>query len=199
MLWRRSIPQNPRSPGPKPVPDTNELRRAALQASWQRDRRVAQRRMAMRWALWYGARAVPVLVVAGAVAALVWLWVMPRLPGTALNLAAPQSRPARAPVPVTVPLPVTVPVPAPVPIAPTIAPPTPTPQFADPAYDTSAVRDSKPRESGLQLILESPLRLAPTSDNSPAVRERALDKHAVAKNSPSPQLKPDSWLHSQEP
>ena len=193
MLWRRSIPQNPRSPGPKPVPDTNELRRAALQASWQRDRRVAQRRMAMRWALWYGARAVPVLVVAGAVAALVWLWVMPRLPGTALNLAAPQSQPARAPVPVT------VPVPAPVPIAPTIAPPTPTPQFADPAYDTSAVRDSKPRESGLQLILESPLRLAPTSDNSPAVRERALDKHAVAKNSPSPQLKPDSWLHSQEP
>ena len=195
MLWRRSIPQSPRSPGPKPVPDTNELRRAALQASWQRDRRVAQRRMAMRWALWYGARAVPVLVVAGAVAAFVWLWVMPRLSGTALNLAAPHTQPARVPLH----LPVTAPVPAPVAIAPTIAPPKPTPQFAAPAYDTSAVRDSNPRESGLQLRLESPLRLAPTSDNSPAVRARALDKHAVAKNSPSPQLKPDSWLHSQEP
>ena len=195
MLWRRSIPQSPRSPGPKPVPDTNELRRAALQASWQRDRHVAQRRMAMRWALWYSARAVPVLVVAGAVAAFVWLWVVPRLSGTALNLAAPQSQPVRAPVPA--PLPVTVPVPAPVPIAPTIAPPTP--QFAAPAYDTSAVRDSNPRESGLHLRLESPLRPAPTPDNSPAVRARALDKLALSNNSLSPQLKPDNWLHSQEP
>ncbi len=195
MLWRRSIPQTPRSPGPKPVPDTNELRRAALQASWQRDRRIAQRRMAMRWALWYGARAVPVLVVAGAVAAFVWLWAMPRLCGTALNLAAPHTQPARVPLH----LPVTAPVPAPVAIAPTIAPPKPTPQFAAPAYDTSAVRDSNPRESGLQLRLESPLRLAPTSDNSPAVRARALDKLSLANNSLSPQLKPDNWLHSQEP
>ena len=195
MLWRRSIPQTPRFPGPRPVPDTNELRRAALQASWQRDRRIAQRRMAMRWALWYSARAVPVLVVAGAVAAFVWLWVMPRLSGTALNLAAPHTQPARVPLH----LPVTAPVPAPVAIAPTIAPPKPTPQFAAPAYDTSAVRDSNPRESGLHLRLESPLRLAPTSDNSPAASARALDKLTLAKNSLSPQLKPDNWLHSQEP
>jgi hypothetical protein len=35
-----------------PVIDTNTLRQAALQNSWQRDQRVARRRLAMRWVLW---------------------------------------------------------------------------------------------------------------------------------------------------
>jgi hypothetical protein len=37
----------------KPVIDTNTLRQAALQKSWQRDQRVARRRLALRWALWW--------------------------------------------------------------------------------------------------------------------------------------------------
>lgn len=36
-----------------PVLDTNTLRQAALRASWVRDQRVARRRLAMRWALWW--------------------------------------------------------------------------------------------------------------------------------------------------
>jgi hypothetical protein len=42
------------SPGMgSPVIDTNTLRQAALQNSWQRDQRVARRRLAMRWVLWW--------------------------------------------------------------------------------------------------------------------------------------------------
>jgi hypothetical protein len=36
-----------------PVIDTNTLRQAALQNSWQRDQRVARRRLAVRWVLWW--------------------------------------------------------------------------------------------------------------------------------------------------
>jgi hypothetical protein len=36
-----------------PVIDTNTLRQAALQTSWQRDQRVARRRLAVRWVLWW--------------------------------------------------------------------------------------------------------------------------------------------------
>ncbi len=35
------------------VIDTNTLRQAALQKSWQRDQRVARRRLAVRWVLWW--------------------------------------------------------------------------------------------------------------------------------------------------
>ena len=58
---------------PAPVPDIDVLRRAALQASWRRDRRIARRRTAMRWALWYGVRGLPLVLLAAAVA--VWLLV----------------------------------------------------------------------------------------------------------------------------
>jgi hypothetical protein len=36
-----------------PVLDTNSLRESALRASWQRDQRVARRRLAIRWTLWW--------------------------------------------------------------------------------------------------------------------------------------------------
>lgn len=40
--------------GPQPVIDGNSLRQAALQASWHRDHRVARRREAWRWAIFWG-------------------------------------------------------------------------------------------------------------------------------------------------
>ena len=58
---------------PAPVPNIDVLRRAALQASWQRDRRIARRRTAVRWALWYGVRGLPLLLAAAAVT--VWVLV----------------------------------------------------------------------------------------------------------------------------
>jgi hypothetical protein len=36
-----------------PVIDTNTLRQAALETSWLRDQRVARRRLAIRWTLWW--------------------------------------------------------------------------------------------------------------------------------------------------
>jgi hypothetical protein len=55
MPWRRS--ERPHPPlTPRPVPDPELVRRAALAASWQRDRRIAKRRLAWRWLLWFVGR-----------------------------------------------------------------------------------------------------------------------------------------------
>ncbi len=48
------------------LPDTEALRRAALQASWARDRAVGGRRLRWRWFTWVATRLLlPLLVVAG--------------------------------------------------------------------------------------------------------------------------------------
>ncbi len=84
MVWHRSVAHLPRSAGTAPVPDIDGLRRAALQASWRRDRSVAQRRMAMRWLAWYAIRGLPLLAIAVAV----WLWVLPKLNAAAQATAS---------------------------------------------------------------------------------------------------------------
>ena len=67
MLWRRS--ETPPSPheGPPSIPGSDAVRQAALQASWRRDRRVAQRRIAWRWVTWYFQRFSPYVVAGFAV------------------------------------------------------------------------------------------------------------------------------------
>jgi hypothetical protein len=52
MLWRKSA-NPPPSAAPLPVPCGEAVRLAALSSSWRRDKRVAQRRLAWRWTLWY--------------------------------------------------------------------------------------------------------------------------------------------------
>ncbi len=52
-----------------PVIDTNTLRQAALQKSWQRDQRVARRRVALRWVLWWLWKCRYYLLIACAVVA----------------------------------------------------------------------------------------------------------------------------------
>jgi len=86
-------------------PDAEALRQAALRASWARDRRVARRRLALRWLAWafwrYGLALLLVLTLAASVAA--WLFnfsqpslhsprftVMPAQPGVG---AAPAASP----------------------------------------------------------------------------------------------------------
>lgn len=71
MPWLSSAPPKPIS-GTGPVPDLNALRGAALQASWQRDRSVGRRRLALRWCLFYAGRygLWVVLLLAGAC----WTW-----------------------------------------------------------------------------------------------------------------------------
>lgn len=64
MQWQRSENQQPRSPRQPPVPDPEAVRLAALQASWRRDRRVAQRRIVWRWFVWFALRYLPWLMAA---------------------------------------------------------------------------------------------------------------------------------------
>ena len=179
MVWHRPVSHLPRSFGTAPVPDIDGLRRAALQASWRRDRRVAQRRMAMRWAGWYALRGLPLMAIAAAA----WLWALPLLNERALataNAPAQQASPTSSALVVSARS------------AAEVTPPMP------------AVPDPKPSEPELQLRLESPFQAAPpkattqAADTS-AARVQPADKAASAKESPSPQLKPDNWLHSQEP
>ena len=67
----------PETPEPRPLhPDAEALRQVALRASWTRDRRVARRRVALRWLAWafwrYGLALLLVLAIA---ASLAW-WVL---------------------------------------------------------------------------------------------------------------------------
>ena len=182
-VWPQSVPLMPRSHGTAPVPDINGLRRTALQASWRRDRRVAQRRMAMRWAAWYAIRGLPLMTIAAAV----WLWVLPTLNERALAAANAPARQASPTSSATV---------APGRSAAAVMPPMP------------AVPDPKRSEPELQLRLENPFQPAPPTvsaqattqaANTPAARVQRAVNAASATESPSPQLKPDNWLHSQEP
>ena len=89
MAWISRAPELQPAVGqarvPVPVPDIERLRRNALQASWRRDRRVARRRTFIRWALWYGLRGLPLLLLAAALS--IWL-----LPQVVDRVAAPDSK-----------------------------------------------------------------------------------------------------------
>ena len=133
---------------PAPVPDVNALRLAALQASWQRDRWVARRRVALRWALWYAGKYGLQVLLALAVAAFVWLRVLPMVTARDEPVAA-------------------APPPAPIPAMPAALPPVqpPTPEASPPA---------SPDEADPPLRLEREWKSAPLKqitvleDDSPA-------------------------------
>jgi len=99
MPWLSNAPRK-RLNAPAPVPDVDALRLAALQASWQRDRWVARRRVAMRWALWYAGKYGLQVLLALVVAAFVWLRVIPELTAPTEPVAvapAPAPTPTQAP------------------------------------------------------------------------------------------------------
>jgi hypothetical protein len=85
----------PASPGQ--VPHTQALLQAALAASWQRDRRVVRRRLALRWLVWGLWRCVA-LVLLLALAWAAWRWLMPEihLQQTALSQDRPVAQHASA-------------------------------------------------------------------------------------------------------
>jgi hypothetical protein len=154
MLWRQSTPPPPLRPtGPVPVPDINALRQAALQASTLRGRKVAQRRVALRWLSWFSIRLGAVL----ATTALAWLWAVPELSALVARYAPHPADPAMA---------------------------QPAPRVAAPPPASS--------EPGLQLRPADALLPAPQAKPGPK-------QPAPPGVTPSPQLKPDNWLHSQEP
>jgi hypothetical protein len=84
MPWSKITPPQTRTPhdGPETaVPSSEAIRRAALSASWERDRRVASRRLAVRWLLWAWWRiGLPLLLALGLAITLLWQVSPARLP-----------------------------------------------------------------------------------------------------------------------
>lgn len=190
MLWRtRSHPTVPRS---APVPDAQALRQAILQASWRRNRWVAQRRLAWRWLLWFGTRyALPVLAVAGLGA---WLWLMV-LPGAALPWA---SRTALAPAPSSQP-----------PTAEAAQPHSPPAQGQAPDAPLTHHNDTDTEAAvlyspeGEELPVPLPLRFEPQWAAAAAARTGSTTDsrpdRPLVEPFPHPTLQSENWLHSKEP
>ena len=159
MAWTQSAPDLPGTFGTAPVPDVEGLRRAALQASWRRDRRVAQRRTAVRWIAWYALRGLPLLAIAGAV----FLGVSNRSTG----------RPAER------------------------TPAAPERHAGQPELQLrpgSPLQSASPIATATSTATATPQAVGPQSTSVPPA-----DKASSTTNFPSPQLRPDNWLHSQEP
>lgn len=59
MAWPHNKPLQTPRPRPNTLVGSEALRRAALEASWKRDRTVARRRLLWRWAAFYARRYAP--------------------------------------------------------------------------------------------------------------------------------------------
>jgi len=181
MPWRRSERLKPPS-SPHPIPDFESVRRAALAASWRRDRRISQRRLAWRWALWYvGRYHLQILGILAALLLVAWLMQGMLLAGKPQVAGNPVTEGAAAPhVPdvaqSTQPMPVW-----------------PAPSLV-PATVYSGLPD--PELSGL------PLRLVPQlgwQEPLSGGREVQTPQIESAEKSANPSLITETWLHSKEP
>jgi hypothetical protein len=80
------------------VPDSDSVRRAALQASWQRGRWVARRRLWWRWTAWALLRFVlPAAAVLAVLGGLMYGWNLATSTPAATPTAAPMKVPAAGP------------------------------------------------------------------------------------------------------
>ena len=175
MLWRRT-PQPLSIPPSAPVPDAEALRRAALQASWRRDRWVARRRVWLRWLLWVSGRyLMPILLVFG-LGAWLWLGVLPGMGNPLEQLASLQKADTiPASVEQTTPLPATPP----------------------PAEPQAATFSPEGEELPAPLALRFEPRWATsTRSGSPSITASTT---ADTSTPTQPHLKPENWLHSKEP
>ncbi|PKO76241.1 MAG: hypothetical protein CVU21_14155 [Betaproteobacteria bacterium HGW-Betaproteobacteria-15] len=184
MLWRQP-PQTFLIPQTAPVPDAEALRRAVLQASWRRDRRVARRRVWLRWLVWVTGRyLLPALLVFG-LGAWLWLGVLPGM-GNPLDQLTRIQKPAASPAPAAPPTHKAGPEPA------TLPPPS----SAEPVEVVSYSPEGEELPVPLALRLES--RWATTvsdSDKLTTTVSTASDTFTPIQ----PHLKPENWLHSKEP
>ena len=62
------------------IPGSDTVRRAALSASWARDRQVARRRLALRWLLWASWRIVLPVLLALVLALVLTVWLLGQMP-----------------------------------------------------------------------------------------------------------------------
>lgn len=173
MLWQRTAPPSTRATAGA-LPDSDTLRQRALRASWQRDRRVARRRIWLRWALWFLRRyLLPALGVLALAATL-----YTQTPWSAMNWPGAPSNP---------PSPVDGPDPMAMPAGPLPAGPEPVAEPIAPApFD-----DAGPVVLRLEPHWQAaPRHAAPAASSPPASPDTG---------SGAPNLQPENWLHSKEP
>lgn len=169
-----------------PVLDSEALRRAALAASWRRDRWVGRRRVVLRWLGWALWRYVlPALVLAG-LCAVIWLYLVPRFGGhlDLKHASAKEGRLASGH--------------GQWPTLTTTTPPATQANAIDPPPDFASepvLQDTWP-STPIHLKFEADYALE-TAGSRPAPRPAtaSAEKTSVIQ----PQLKPENWLHSKEP
>lgn len=186
MLWRRSSPPLT-IPVAAPVPDSEALRRAALQASWQRGRWVARRRVAWRWVAWASVRyLLPALLAFSLVAG---LWLGLSAPGrelwqTFLRWSGQVQLPTKAPTgPVAV---------------------VPTAKATDNPPANLSVTSQEPvafSPEGEELSLPLPLKLETrwAAGAQPTPGPAPTNPGVNPQSEPNPTLTSENWLHSKEP
>lgn len=130
-----------------PLPDSERIRREALQRSWQRDKEVSARRLRVRWAIWALCRyGLPLFFVLGT-AVSVWIWGLPQLRTTLANLTGPVASP-------TVTMPPTSAPPLPTPIEPPAV--LPLPLVEEPVHGEAAPKGPEPDDGE-----QAPIQLRP--------------------------------------
>jgi hypothetical protein len=189
MPWTSAVQTVDATTENAPLPDSERLRREALQRSWQRDKEVSRRRLRMRWTVWALCRyGLPLLLVLAAAMA-VWTWGLPHLRATLAAMAGPvgSEKVIVGPASST---PATPPVADQPPVMQTPVegaehgnvPPTPT------------GRSDASEEDPIQLRRDGDIR---PSSHLEAGQASLEDTDST--NTPNPDLKPDIGLHSKEP
>lgn len=169
------------------IPDSDRIRREALQRSWQRDKEVGARRLRFRWAVWALCRyGLPLLIVLGTAVA-VWIWGLPQLRTTLTTWTGSVVPPTGIGNPANV-LPVT-PTPNELPAA---LPQVAEPAFGDPAPTPSDQGDGD-REP-IQLLPEDGL-----SSSSSGAQDLTSPDGTDSTTTLNPVLRPDIGTHSKEP
>ncbi len=148
-----------------------------LQASWQRSRSVARRRLAWRWLSWFGLRYVlPALALA---ALMSWLWQFSPFASESASVQPPQTT------------------------TPALTPPSAAPVVDTPVADDSTNPDwvrFSPEGEELPVPLTLDLERSWNQASRPTATVTTDSTAAEAgTNDIHPPLKTENWLHSKEP
>lgn len=188
MPWTSTVQTVDATTGNAPLPDSERLRREALQRSWQRDKEVSRRRLRMRWTVWALCRyGLPVLLVL-ATAMAVWIWGLPYLRSTLAALTGPVGSTNVITGPA-----------ASSPAIPLVPDPLPATQAP---VDGASQGEAPPAPPGHGDDSEDPIKLRREGDipsSNKLEEDSASLEDTDTTNTPNPELKPDIGLHSKEP
>jgi hypothetical protein len=188
MPWTSTVQTVDATTGNAPLPDSDRLRREALQKSWQRDKEVSRRRLRMRWTVWALCRyGLPLLLVLATTMAL-WIWGLPQLRATLAAMTG-LSRSTGVIVGPTATTPATPPVPD---EPPAMQAPAGGAERSEVPPAPPGPGDGSKNRIELRLEGDIPSSSKPDPDN-------ARLEDTDTSDTPNPELKPDIGLHSKEP